>query len=57
MKDDKLAQEYLGNLERLLLMAPYIKAAVSNGKYAIHEGVLLLGFLQQLDWLAEERVS
>jgi len=50
VEDNKLAQEYLGNFESLLKMAPQVRDVISRSKYHINDGVLLNRFLQLLDW-------
>ena len=50
VEDNKLAGEYLGNFERLLKMAPHVRDAIQSSKYPINDGLLLMKFLQMLDW-------
>jgi len=57
VKDNMLAQEYLGNLERLLHLAPYVKDVMSNTKFYIHDGVQLALFLDTLNWLIDAQDS
>jgi hypothetical protein len=50
VEDNKPAQEYLGNFESLLKMAPQVRDAISGSKYHINDGLLLHRFLQLSDW-------